>query len=85
MLLDEATSALDANSERMVQLALDKAMEDRTTLVIAHRFSTVKKSNPLLVLENGHLVESGNHEDLLAQDGLYAKLARLQFQDSNLT
>jgi ATP-binding cassette subfamily B protein len=84
LLLDEATSALDANSERMVQLALDKAMEDRTTLVIAHRFSTVKKSNPLLVLENGQLVESGNHEDLLARDGLYAKLARLQFQDNNM-
>jgi ATP-binding cassette subfamily B protein len=59
-------------------------MEDRTTLVIAHRFSTVKKSNPLLVLENGQLVESGNHEDLLARDGLYAKLARLQFQDNNM-
>jgi ATP-binding cassette subfamily B protein len=53
-------------------------------LVIAHRFSTVKKSNPLLVLENGQLVESGNHEDLLARDGLYAKVARLQFQDNNM-
>ena len=80
LLLDEATSALDANSERMVQLALDKAMEDRTTLVIAHRFSTVKKCNPLLVLEKGHLVESGTHEDLLSHGGLYAKLSKLQFQ-----
>jgi ATP-binding cassette subfamily B protein len=84
LLLDEATSALDANSERMVQLALDKAMEDRTTLVIAHRFSTVKKSNPLLVLENGTLIESGKHEDLLAQGGLYAKLAHLQFQSNDI-
>jgi ATP-binding cassette subfamily B protein len=83
LLLDEATSALDANSERVVQLALDKAKEDRTTLVIAHRFSTVKKSNPLLVLENGQLVESGRHEELLAMDGLYAKLARLQFQSDD--
>ncbi len=84
LLLDEATSALDANSERVVQLALDKAKEDRTTLVIAHRFSTVKKSNPLLVLEHGKLVESGNHEELLALGGLYAKLARLQFQADDL-
>ena len=82
LLLDEATSALDANSERMVQLALDKAMEDRTTLVIAHRFSTVKKCNPLLVLENGKLVERGNHENLLQQGGLYAKLSKLQIQSS---
>ncbi len=82
--MDEATSALDANSERVVQLALDKAKEDRTTLVIAHRFSTVKKSNPLLVLEHGKLVESGNHEELLALGGLYAKLARLQFQADDL-
>jgi ATP-binding cassette, subfamily B, bacterial len=80
LLLDEATSALDANSERMVQLALDKAMEDRTTLVIAHRFSTVKKCNPLLVLEKGRLVESGTHEDLLSHGGLYAKLSKLQLQ-----
>jgi ATP-binding cassette, subfamily B, bacterial len=55
-------------------------MEDRTTLVIAHRFSTVKKCNPLLVLEKGHLVEKGTHEDLLSHGGLYAKLSKLQFQ-----
>ncbi len=85
LLLDEATSALDANSERMVQLALDKAMEDRTTLVIAHRFSTVKKCNPLLVLENGQLVETGTHEDLLERGGLYAKLSKLQFQSAENT
>lgn len=83
LLLDEATSALDAHSERMVQLALDKAMEDRTTLVIAHRFATVKKCNPLLVLEKGHLLERGQHEELLALGGLYAKLSKLQFQAPN--
>ena len=81
MLLDEATSALDANSERMVQAALERAMEDRTTLVIAHRLATVKKASPLLVLENGELIESGEHDALVAQNGLYTKLAKLQFQE----
>ena len=81
LLLDEATSALDANSERMVQAALERAMQDRTTLVIAHRLATVKKASPLLVLENGQLVEQGEHETLVAQQGLYAKLAKLQFQE----
>ena len=81
LLLDEATSALDANSERMVQAALERAMEDRTTLVIAHRLATVKKASPLLVLENGELIESGEHDALVAQNGLYAKLAKLQFQE----
>jgi len=81
LLLDEATSALDANSERMVQAALERAMQDRTTLVIAHRLATVKKASPLLVLENGQLVEQGEHDALVAQNGLYAKLAKLQFQE----
>jgi len=81
LLLDEATSALDAHSERMVQAALERAMQDRTTLVIAHRLATVKKASPLLVLDNGQLIEEGEHEALVAQNGLYAKLAKLQFQE----
>ncbi len=79
LLLDEATSALDANSERMVQAALDKAMQGRTTLVIAHRLATVKRADCIWVLEHGHLVEQGTHAELIAQSGLYASLAALQF------
>ena len=65
----------------MVQAALERAMQDRTTLVIAHRLATVKKASPLLVLENGQLVEQGEHDALVAHNGLYAKLAKLQFQE----
>ncbi len=79
LLLDEATSALDAESERLVQKALDTAMADCTTLVIAHRLATVKKADRILVLDDGQIVEQGRHDDLVAQNGLYARLARLQF------
>ncbi len=79
LLLDEATSALDAESERLVQQALDRLMEDRTTLVIAHRLATVLKADRIVVMESGRIVETGTHADLSAADGLYAKLARLQF------
>jgi len=79
LLLDEATSALDANSERMVQAALEKAMQGRTTLVIAHRLATVQKADVIWVLERGHLIEQGTHAQLIAQGGLYASLAALQF------
>jgi len=81
LLLDEATSALDAESERLVQHALDRAMQGRTTLVIAHRLATVLKADRILVMEGGRIVEEGTHQSLIAKGGLYARLARLQFAD----
>ena len=79
LLLDEATSALDAENERLVQQALDTAMTDRTTLVIAHRLATVLKADRIVVMDQGRVVEQGRHAELAAQGGLYAKLAKLQF------
>ena len=79
LLLDEATSALDAESERMVQAALESAMRDRTTLVIAHRLATVQKADLIVVLDHGNLVEQGTHAELVAKGGVYAGLAALQF------
>jgi len=79
LLLDEATSALDAESERMVQAALDSAMRNRTTLVIAHRLATVQKADLIVVLDKGRLVEQGTHAQLVARGGVYAGLAALQF------
>ena len=84
LLLDEATSALDAESERMVQAALEAAMADRTTLVIAHRLATVQKADRIIVMEQGRIVEEGNHHELMQRDGLYAKLARMQFHTDPL-
>jgi ATP-binding cassette subfamily B protein len=81
LLLDEATSALDAENERLVQAALDRLMEGRTTLVIAHRLATILKADRILVMENGQIVEEGTHAALVAKGGLYARLARLQFGD----
>ena len=81
LLLDEATSALDAESERAVQEALDRLKAGRTTLVIAHRLATVQKADRILVLDQGRLLASGSHAELVKQGGLYARLAALQFTE----
>lgn len=82
LLLDEATSSLDAESERLVQDALEHLMQTRTTLIIAHRLATVRKVDDILVLDQGRIVASGTHDELIDQQGLYARLAALQFRDS---
>ena len=79
LLLDEATSALDAESEKLVQDALERLMEKRTTIIIAHRLATVRAADRIIVLDHGQIVEEGSHKDLSAAGGLYARLARLQF------
>jgi len=81
LLLDEATSALDAESERLVQQALERLMKDRTTLVIAHRLATVRAADRIVVMDGGRIVEEGTHAQLQAGGGLYARLAALQFED----
>jgi ATP-binding cassette, subfamily B, bacterial len=79
LLLDEATSALDAESEALVQRALERVMKGRTTLVIAHRLATVQKADRILVLDRGRIVEEGTHPELVAKGGLYGRLAEMQF------
>jgi ABC-type multidrug transport system fused ATPase/permease subunit len=78
LILDEATSALDAESERLVQEAVERLMEHRTVIVIAHRLATVRKADRIVVLEHGRLIEEGDHASLLSQQGTYFKLHNLQ-------
>lgn len=79
LILDEATSALDAESEHLVQEALDRLQRGRTTLVIAHRLSTVRSADRVVVLDSGRVVQEGSHDELLATDGLYRRLVERQF------
>ena len=81
LLLDEATSALDAESERAVQQAVDRLAQGRTVIVVAHRLATVKKANRIAVFDEGRIVAIGGHDELVAEGGLYARLAKLQFTD----
>ena len=81
LILDEATSALDTEAERHIQAALEELMHNRTTLVIAHRLSTVERAKQILVLDVGRIVERGTHQELLERNGYYAKLYSMQFRD----
>jgi ABC-type multidrug transport system fused ATPase/permease subunit len=80
LILDEATSALDTESERLVQGAIDRLMEERTVLVVAHRLATVQHADEILVLDGGRIVERGDHSTLLAMNGLYRRLYDFQFR-----
>ena len=82
LILDEATSALDSESERHIQAALQKLMRTRTTLVIAHRLSTVERADRIIVLDQGRILESGRHAELLAHNGHYAMLYHMQFRET---
>ena len=82
LILDEATSSLDTESEQLVQQAIEQLMKDRTVLVIAHRLSTVRNANKIIVMEKGRIIEKGKHSELYQKDGVYRRLYKLQFIDS---
>ena len=85
MILDEATSSLDSESERLVQEAIEKLMIGRTSFIVAHRLSTIRNSNKIIVLDNGVISESGTHEELIVKEnGIYANLSRLQFAPAEI-
>ena len=79
--MDEATSSIDTRTEQQIQSAMDNLMKGRTSFIIAHRLSTIKNADLILVMDHGDIVEQGNHEDLLAEDGFYAKLYNSQFEE----
>lgn len=83
LILDEATSALDNTTEILIQQALDELCRGRTTIVVAHRLSTIRSADMIAVISNGHVAEEGTHDELMARDGVYAGLYRLQFRDSD--
>ena len=80
LILDEATSSVDTRTELLIQNAMDKLMEGRTSFVIAHRLSTIKNADVILVLKDGDILESGNHDELIAKNGFYAELYNSQFE-----
>jgi ABC-type multidrug transport system fused ATPase/permease subunit len=85
LILDEATSSLDSESERLVQEALDKLMEGRTSFIVAHRLSTIRNASRILVIDQGQVTESGTHEELIAlENGMYANLSRLQYEQKGI-
>ncbi len=79
LILDEATSSVDTRTERLIQSAMNRLLKGRTSFVVAHRLSTIRDANQILVMENGNIVEMGNHESLLKENGLYASLYNSQF------
>lgn len=83
LILDEATSSVDTRTEALIQQAMDKLMVGRTSFVIAHRLSTIKNADLILVMKDGDIIESGNHEELLADKGFYADLYNSQFEDAS--
>ena len=85
LILDEATSSIDTESELLIQNAIDVLTENRTSIVIAHRLSTIQKADKIIVLEKGEIIEQGNHQELLAQNGQYKKLFELQFKNEMQT
>jgi ATP-binding cassette subfamily B protein len=86
LILDEATSALDSESEKLVQDALDKLMQDRTTIIIAHRLATIRNVDTIYVLKEGEIAEAGSHDELLLQDeGIYSNLVKMQFENNSIS
>ena len=81
LILDEATSSVDTRTEILIQKAMDKLMEGRTSFVIAHRLSTIKNADKILVMKNGNIIEQGNHDELMAQNGFYKDLYNSQFNE----